>query len=232
MVNDFEREVREVVDGVARMLVEKNAAYGDSALSPLRIFSKAEVTEQIRVRLDDKLSRLARGSSAGEDVELDLIGYLVLLRIARKREASASNNDIATSLPMKRFVERRRNFYIVSEDRAAEEWRGLADRDRRGWEDAASGRGGYSYDPESKDIRNVDSTTRRSVIEVAVELVRIGRETGNPIDADTASERAAAQGRWDLSRVRELIDEAMTGRVWGVRAFEVGADGLLSVRKA
>lgn len=69
---------------IARMLVEKNKAYGDSALSPLRVFSKASAQEQILVRIDDKLSRLSRGAAAGEDVVLDLIGYLVLLRIAQR----------------------------------------------------------------------------------------------------------------------------------------------------
>jgi len=67
-----------------QMLFEKNAAYGNSALDPLRVFSKADPEEQIRVRLDDKLSRLSRGSAAGEDVEQDLLGYLILLRVARK----------------------------------------------------------------------------------------------------------------------------------------------------
>lgn len=75
---------------IATMLLAKNAAYGDSALSPLRVFSKASSIEQILVRIDDKLSRLARGTASGEDVELDLVGYLVLLRIARKREAACA----------------------------------------------------------------------------------------------------------------------------------------------
>ena len=66
------------------LLHEKNAAYGNSALDPVRIFSKADTEEQIRVRLDDKLSRLTRGSAAGEDVELDIMGYLILLRVARR----------------------------------------------------------------------------------------------------------------------------------------------------
>ena len=35
------------------------------------------------VRIDDKLSRLAKGPQAGEDAVLDLIGYLVLLRVIR-----------------------------------------------------------------------------------------------------------------------------------------------------
>lgn len=70
---------------LATMLLRKNAAYGDSALNPVRIFSKADPIEQLLVRLDDKLSRLARGSAAGEDVELDAMGYLVLIRVARTR---------------------------------------------------------------------------------------------------------------------------------------------------
>jgi hypothetical protein len=71
-------------DALKAMLLEKNAAYGDSALRPIRLMSKADSVEALRVRIDDKLSRLARGSNAGEDVVLDLLGYLVLLRIAER----------------------------------------------------------------------------------------------------------------------------------------------------
>jgi hypothetical protein len=82
--NDFELLVREECNALADMLIEKNRAYGNSALEPVRVFSKASPEEQILVRLDDKLSRLARGNNAGEDVVLDLLGYLVLLRISRQ----------------------------------------------------------------------------------------------------------------------------------------------------
>lgn len=65
------------------MLLAKNAAYGDSAMSPLRFFSKADPVEAILVRIDDKLSRIARGNGKiEEDTVEDLIGYLVLLRVA------------------------------------------------------------------------------------------------------------------------------------------------------
>jgi hypothetical protein len=84
-VKDFEQEVTAVLWGIGEMLKKKNAAYGDSALSPVRIFSKADPVEQILVRIDDKLSRLARGHAAGEDVEDDLMGYLVLLKVAKMR---------------------------------------------------------------------------------------------------------------------------------------------------
>lgn len=68
------------------MLIEKNRNYGDSALNPLRVFSQASLKEQLLVRLDDKVSRLARGSAAGEDVAQDMLGYLLLVAIAEKRE--------------------------------------------------------------------------------------------------------------------------------------------------
>ena len=71
------------------MLFEKNRAYGDSALAPVRVFSKAPTDEQIRVRLDDKISRLMRGEAAGEDPEWDLMGYLVLLRVVKRRSDKA-----------------------------------------------------------------------------------------------------------------------------------------------
>jgi hypothetical protein len=78
------RLIAEECDAIKALLLSKNAAYGNSALDPVRIFSKADPVEQIKVRLDDKLSRLARGSAAGEDVISDLLGYLVLLRVAQK----------------------------------------------------------------------------------------------------------------------------------------------------
>lgn len=72
-------------DALKEMLLRKNKSYGNSVMSPLRVFAKTASSEElIRVRLDDKLSRLARGDAAGEDVEKDLLGYLILLRIARR----------------------------------------------------------------------------------------------------------------------------------------------------
>jgi hypothetical protein len=71
-------------DDLKFMLLDKNRKYGNSALCPQRIFSKADAIEQIKVRIDDKLSRLVSGQSDDtEDVERDLMGYLVLLRVAR-----------------------------------------------------------------------------------------------------------------------------------------------------
>jgi len=85
----FAADVDRVLAEIGDMLKAKNAAYGNAALDPLRIFSRAETVEQINVRIDDKLSRIKRGSNAGEDVDLDLIGYLVLRRIAKGHRTSA-----------------------------------------------------------------------------------------------------------------------------------------------
>jgi hypothetical protein len=90
MNNDQVRSaIVSVCDELREMLLAKNDAYGNSALDPIRCFSKAGAVEQLNVRLDDKLSRLMRGSAAGEDVELDLMGYLVLKRVASKLAPSA-----------------------------------------------------------------------------------------------------------------------------------------------
>lgn len=82
----FSQELRAALEEVESLLIAKNVAYGDSALSPVRIFSKASPVEQIRVRIDDKLSRLKTGLPDNEDAEMDMLGYLVLLRIARRRD--------------------------------------------------------------------------------------------------------------------------------------------------
>lgn len=73
------------------MLLDKNKKYGDSALNPVRIFSKANAVEQILVRIDDKLSRISKGAglvAKDEDVINDLIGYLVLLKIAKQQQVT------------------------------------------------------------------------------------------------------------------------------------------------
>lgn len=68
---------------IATMLLDKNISYGNSALEPIRIFSAADSVEQLRVRIDDKLSRLAGGKEYPNDNDInDLIGYLILYKVA------------------------------------------------------------------------------------------------------------------------------------------------------
>jgi hypothetical protein len=85
-----EKDISKVCQGISDMLVAKNRAYGDSALDPVRVFSKSNAIEQILVRIDDKLSRFARGTDYPGDNDIDdLIGYLVLLKIAKERNGKA-----------------------------------------------------------------------------------------------------------------------------------------------
>lgn len=72
---------------VRDLLLAKNKAYGNSFMFPINLFSKATAMEQINVRIDDKLNRLKKGEKTEqvpEDTVLDLIGYLILLRVLQK----------------------------------------------------------------------------------------------------------------------------------------------------
>jgi hypothetical protein len=69
---------------IAHMLIEKNISYGNSALEPARIFSTADSTEQLKVRIDDKLNRVKNNQGYAGDNDIDdLIGYLILYKIAK-----------------------------------------------------------------------------------------------------------------------------------------------------
>lgn len=82
-ISTTQAEICATCDNIKELLLTKNRKYGNSALDPVRIFSKASPLEQIKVRLDDKLSRIQSAQSdEDEDVITDLIGYLVLLKIA------------------------------------------------------------------------------------------------------------------------------------------------------
>jgi hypothetical protein len=94
-LEDVENYIAEECDRIAQMLITKNRKYGNSALEPVRTFSKSLPDEQIKVRLDDKLSRIAsRQDDEDEDVESDLQGYLVLLHISRSMKSSTPEEEV------------------------------------------------------------------------------------------------------------------------------------------
>ena len=89
-----QEEISAVCNDIKELLLYKNKQYGDSALNPSRIFSKASAVEQILVRIDDKLNRIKKGAALvgeDEDVIQDLIGYLVLLKIGLKHQKAKTN---------------------------------------------------------------------------------------------------------------------------------------------
>jgi len=72
---------------IANMLLEKNIAYGNSALNPIQIFAKIPPGDQIDVRIDDKLNRIKNSQKySGDNDILDLVGYLILKMIHNKKE--------------------------------------------------------------------------------------------------------------------------------------------------
>ena len=80
--------ILEVSEDVTNLLLEKNAAYGDSALNPANIFANGTAIENLSARIDDKLMRIkTRGiDDKTEDTINDLIGYLILLKVALKQK--------------------------------------------------------------------------------------------------------------------------------------------------
>ena len=101
-----EMQIEKVCDEIKELLISKNRKYGNSALKPNRIFSKCSATEQLLVRIDDKLNRIMKGAgllATDEDVINDLIGYLVLLKISMAYEKSNEIQEIAQSIYGKGF---------------------------------------------------------------------------------------------------------------------------------
>jgi hypothetical protein len=83
------------------LLLMKNAKYGDAALDPLNIFSKAGAVAGIKVRIDDKLKRIQNAGlvDATEDTLQDLAGYLILLMIAKDNESHDIQKRIRQDSP-------------------------------------------------------------------------------------------------------------------------------------
>ena len=79
--------IKEIGNEIIDLLLQKNRKYGDSATNPLRVFSKLSALEGLRVRMDDKLSRVAAGAADDdEDPVLDLAGYCILYLVAQRQE--------------------------------------------------------------------------------------------------------------------------------------------------
>ncbi len=85
-----QEKIKKVGQEVIDLLIEKNQSYGDSALKPANIFANGSAVENISARIDDKLMRIKRSGfdGFGEDNVKDLIGYLILLKIAMEEEAN------------------------------------------------------------------------------------------------------------------------------------------------
>jgi hypothetical protein len=83
-MNTFNIELDAKVKEITDLLKSKNKAYGNSALKPANIFSKANAIDSLCARIDDKLMRIKNKGiyDATEDTVHDLVGYLLLLSMA------------------------------------------------------------------------------------------------------------------------------------------------------
>lgn len=80
-------DLEAICDEIRDLLISKNTAYGNSAFEPVMNHSELGVRERLAVRMDDKISRMVRGTEkerVPEDTLLDYIGYAILDMIASK----------------------------------------------------------------------------------------------------------------------------------------------------
>lgn len=90
-----QEDITRVADNNKRLLIKKNAQYGDSALEPLGIFNHNGAVAALGARMDDKLMRLKQqGINGGSmDTLYDLQGYITLLIIALERSEGKDSMD-------------------------------------------------------------------------------------------------------------------------------------------
>lgn len=82
-MSDTQAKIHQLFTNLDIFLTEKNRRYGDSAINPIKIFSKVEPENSICIRIDDKLSRIANSTEFRKNDLTDLIGYLALLMIQK-----------------------------------------------------------------------------------------------------------------------------------------------------
>jgi hypothetical protein len=70
------------------LFVEKNEQYNDSLQHPISTFYQGDVVSGICARLDDKLGRIRQAGITEDTIDTidDLVGYLVHLRIALRKQ--------------------------------------------------------------------------------------------------------------------------------------------------
>jgi hypothetical protein len=85
-------ETSELITDEARkivlLLLEKNKSYGDTANNQTKKLSKLDAVEGLCARIDDKLSRIQNKgiNDLTEDTISDLIGYLILLKVQKRKQ--------------------------------------------------------------------------------------------------------------------------------------------------
>ena len=81
MTKTTQQDIILLLDNLKEFLLEKNRRYGDSACNPTLIFSNVSAEDQIKNRIDDKLSRIKHSDELRKNDVADVMGYVVLLMV-------------------------------------------------------------------------------------------------------------------------------------------------------
>ena len=94
-----------VTEEMKDLLISKNRAYGDSATNPSNVFSSGSPIDSLCARIDDKLMRIQNKglNDKTEDTVSDLIGYLILLKVAMYKEKNNEYEEMAESIRLGGF---------------------------------------------------------------------------------------------------------------------------------
>lgn len=71
-----------ILNSLENVLIEKNKKYGNAALAPIKMFYNGDASTSIRIRLDDKISRIKNSDTLRKNDMFDILGYVILLGIS------------------------------------------------------------------------------------------------------------------------------------------------------
>jgi len=100
-----EQLIEEMCESMKDLLIQKNRDYGDSATNPSNVFSSGSPVDSLCARIDDKLMRIQNKgiNDKTEDTVSDLIGYLILLKVALHKEKHEEYEDMAETIRLGGF---------------------------------------------------------------------------------------------------------------------------------
>tara|TARA_A100001515_G_C4416243_1_gene158842 strand:- start:87 stop:467 length:381 start_codon:yes stop_codon:yes gene_type:complete len=101
-MKNTEQLIEEMCESMKDLLIQKNRDYGDSATNPSSVFSSGSPIDSLCARIDDKLMRIQNKgiNDKTEDTVSDLIGYLILLKVAMHKERSNEYNSFKETISM------------------------------------------------------------------------------------------------------------------------------------
>jgi len=93
---NYEKSLKLVLGDLECFLLDKNKKYGNSLFNDIGIFHKGSPLDKFDARIDDKLARKKNNNvNEDEDIELDLLGYLINKRIyLNHNQQTITNNQL------------------------------------------------------------------------------------------------------------------------------------------